>query len=134
MIHRGDSVYLWYWGAGDEPTAWKGPFPSGDQAMAAARSAALADGFTIVDADRIVPTIEGIFDAQDILGRFYGNTNYDIWATEPADIILTGIEKAELELKLKDCLHRWLRKHCLDDKTKLHTIRARDYFGPAVAS
>ncbi len=49
-------------------------------------------------------------------------------AKDKIALVLTDLEKSELENTLADCLHRWLRKHGLDERTMLHSIRKQDYF------
>jgi hypothetical protein len=128
MIVRGTGVYEWYWGAGEQPALFHGPYPSGDLASAGARSDHDGD-FTIVEADRHIPTVQGVFNADGIFARFR-RVNGPLWMRRPKhkQVTLTRLEKAELVGKLEDTLDRWVRKHGLDDHTTLRHIRKRDYF------
>jgi hypothetical protein len=126
----GDNNFRWYWGIGEAPEEFHGPFASGDAAMRAAQADRPASGFLLVEADRMVPTVAGVFGADDVLKKFE-DLNNACWLTGGMDVVLTTGEKEELEAKLADCLHRWLRKHGLDERTMLHSIRTKDYFGAA---
>lgn len=123
----GDGNFQWYWGLGEAPEEFHGPFPSGDAAMAAALADEAAGGFLIVEADKAVPSVAGVFSADEVF-RKYEALNTSIWLTGELGVVLTDLEKSELENKLADCLHRWLRKHGLDERTMLHSIRKQDYF------
>lgn len=123
----GDGNFLWFWGAGENPTVWSGSHYSGDEAQKYAEGFHPKGDFTIIQADRqIIDT--AIFSSDDLFLAL-GLRNRACW---PRGVVPAAgdTEKSELEAKLADCLDRWLRKHGFDTTTDLSTIRTRDYFPP----
>ena len=122
----GDGVYLWYWGRGEEPECFYDGSATGDEAMAKARADSPEGGYSIVEADKTIPSTE-CFDAGQVLEAFEEH-NEECWGEDGAPTAATDAQRRELEHKLADCLGRWLKKHGLGKAYNFNNIRTHDYF------
>lgn len=120
----GNGEFLWFWGRGTEPPVWMGGYASAQEAMKFAEGHCPRGDYTIIEADRT--EIDAmIFTGPDILSLVAARNPAGWPQTFPT---AAPTELADLEAKLGDCLHRWLRKHGFDRTTAFSTIRVRDYF------
>lgn len=106
-----DGVYFWYYGVGREPEVYYGGENSREEALKQAWGEYPEGGFTIIEADKSVPTFD-VLPADYVLER-YEECNEECWGEDGADISPTGEQERELEKALADALQAWMDKHKL---------------------
>lgn len=105
----GDGNFKWWWGYGTEPETCHGPFDSREAAITDANGAD-GNGFTIMEADKAVPTYD-IFDAGQVFERFI-ECNEEVFHEDdgvggPSEVPVDR----ELEIALMDVFRKWVETH-----------------------
>lgn len=121
------SPFKWYWNHGSEPESYQGGLATRDEAIAAARADDAHVSFTIVEANKKVPTTD-IFTAEDVIER-YEEHNEGCWGEDGSMIVAENAEKKELETMLSDALSAWMDKHDLHGRAFMFDdMRNEEYF------
>ncbi|MEK9722116.1 MAG: hypothetical protein VW405_01355 [Rhodospirillaceae bacterium] len=105
---QGNGDYRWWWGRGEVPERYEGPFSTRVEAIAAAEEALEpAEGYSICAADRALPTF-GVFDADAVFEAF-ADRNEQVCDPE-GDGYFEDVDPAgcaELEAALADAFMAW---------------------------
>lgn len=125
----GDGKFAWYFGIGKHPDVYYAGGDTREQTIAQAWGDYPEGGFSIVEADRAVPSFD-CFRGDRVL-EDYEEHNEECWGEDGADIDASAGECRELEVALAATLQAWMDKH--DKRGKLWSFgdtRNEEYFPP----
>ena len=109
-----DGIFKWYVAEGKEPEVYQETCDTFEEALAIGKRDYSKWGFTIVEADKALPTCD-VFDADQIIER-YEELNEDCWGEDGAEISPTSAQQRELEMRLSLVLKEWMTEHDLSGR------------------
>lgn len=131
----GDKNFAWYMGAGKDPESCHGPYATREDAIAEGRGYGHDNGFTVMEADKAVPSLP---DADDLISEFLDNNEEladpdgDCFGT---DFKASREQEDELTAAVQLVFRDWLDKHKLWPTVwAFGAMRNQEYFAPAEVS